>query len=45
MKKHKYRLDYNGKDSGKRFFTKKDAQKEWQRLWDMGLIFALTKLN
>lgn len=37
MKIYKYELKWNNKSVGKNFFTKKEAKKEFNRLWGLEL--------
>ena len=41
-KKFKYQMNYNGQFCGKQFFTKAEAQQEWERLTNQLNLYGYT---
>nr|WP_299488692.1 hypothetical protein [uncultured Allomuricauda sp.] len=46
IKEFKWEVQYKGQSVGKNFFTKKEAVKEWNRLWNLNLYgYTVSKIK
>ncbi len=45
-KQFKWKIQYNGQDVGKMFYTKKECKEHWQDLWDRCLYgYTISKIH